>query len=258
MKYTENQETYDQAYKIKGLGEVRYESRRSFKKRYPNEDGGYRVIGAIGKGVKKEKGTWEYREGTKNYYELRFSKIWYRIAGYIEVEENTYLAVVKINYMRMYELVGALAVVLLLLLGGNEIIKLVSGPQLESGLGKYEINLKRPEDMDQTKILIPGYTDIKIEEKSKEAYIALWNPDDNPCYFTFSIVLRDTGEVLYNSKLIPPGYAITTVPLKRSFEKGEYPIIVRIKTYDLEDHTKSMNGGEVKTRMIVIGEGKNK
>lgn len=254
MKYIDNQELYNQTCKIEGLGEIRYVSKRSLKKRYRKFNGGYRIIGTIGEGVKKKQGTWDYRDKTSSYYGFEFSELKYQIVGYIEVENSTYLAIVKKSYKRIYEMVGILILIVMIVLGVLALLNKPSGPKLEPGVGKYEVDVKRPVDSDKTKILIPGYGDIKIEEGNQVAYVALWNPDENPCYFAFTIELRDTGEKLYSSDLIPPGYAITKVPLKKKLKKGVYPITIRINTYDLEDYTKSMNGGEVSTRFVILGE----
>ena len=32
----------------------------------------------------------------------------------------------------------------------------------------------------------------------------LMNPEGNPCYFTFEIVLNDTDETIYTSKMVEP------------------------------------------------------
>ena len=43
-----------------------------------------------------------------------------------------------------------------------------------------------------TGIRIPGYPTITIEADKKDVQMNLMNPEGNPCYFTFEIVLNDT------------------------------------------------------------------
>lgn len=78
----------------------------------------------------------------------------------------------------------------------------------------------------------------------------LWNPDGNPCYFTFELVLKDSDEVLYSSKLVPPGDVISDVTLSRALDAGEYQATLRITTTSLEDGS-AMNGANVETVLIV-------
>lgn len=65
-----------------------------------------------------------------------------------------------------------------------------------------------------TGIRIPGYPSITIEADKKDVQMNLMNPEGNPCYFTFEIVLNDTDETIYTSKMVEPGKAITEVTLE--------------------------------------------
>lgn len=78
----------------------------------------------------------------------------------------------------------------------------------------------------------------------------LENPAGNPCYFTFELVLKDTNETLYTSKMVEPGKAITNVTLSHGLENGEYPAVIKISTASLEDGS-AMNGANVETTLIV-------
>ena len=55
-----------------------------------------------------------------------------------------------------------------------------------------------------TGIRIPGYPSITIEADKKDVQMNLMNPEGNPCYFTFEIVLNDTDETIYTSKMVEP------------------------------------------------------
>mgnify|MGYP000307002153 CR=1 FL=1 len=50
----------------------------------------------------------------------------------------------------------------------------------------------------------PGYPSITIEADKKDVQMNLMNPEGNPCYFTFEIVLNDTDETISTSKMVEP------------------------------------------------------
>jgi len=64
---------------------------------------------------------------------------------------------------------------------------------------------------------------------------ALLNPEGNPCYFTFELVLTDTDEVLYISMQVEPGQMITNITLNRALPAGRYNAELRITTASLQD-----------------------
>lgn len=99
-------------------------------------------------------------------------------------------------------------------------------------------------------IKIPGYPSITLPADTETVSVALLNPEGNPCYFTFELVLKDTDEVLYTSKLVPPGQAIYEITLSRPLAAGEYDAVIRISTTSLENGG-AMNGANVETTLIV-------
>ena len=77
----------------------------------------------------------------------------------------------------------------------------------------------------------------------------LMNPEGNPCYFTFEIVLSDTGESIYKSAMVEPGKTISNVKLNHSLSAGEYKAVIKISTSSLTDGT-AMNGANVETTIV--------
>ena len=77
----------------------------------------------------------------------------------------------------------------------------------------------------------------------------LMNPEGNPCYFTFEIVLSDAGESIYKSAMVEPGKAISNVKLNHSLSAGEYKATIKISTSSLTDGT-AMNGANVETTIV--------
>ena len=108
----------------------------------------------------------------------------------------------------------------------------------------------KTDDAPAAGIKIPGYPSITLPKDQKTVNVALLNPEGNPCYFTFELVLKDTGESLYKSKLVPPGKAITEITMSRALSAGEYNATIKITTTSLEDGS-AMNGANVETVLIV-------
>lgn len=99
-------------------------------------------------------------------------------------------------------------------------------------------------------IRVVGYPRITIQADTEEVRMNLKNPEGNPCYFTFEIVLTQEEETLFTSEPVEPGEAVTNVTLSRALERGEYPAMIRITTTSLADGT-AMNGATVETVLVV-------
>ena len=108
----------------------------------------------------------------------------------------------------------------------------------------------KTDDAPAVGIKIPGYPSITLPKDQKTVSVALLNPEGNPCYFTFEIVLKETGESLYKSKLVPPGKAITEITMARALSAGQYEATIKISTTSMEDGS-AMNGANVETVLIV-------
>ncbi len=103
---------------------------------------------------------------------------------------------------------------------------------------------------ESTGIQIPGYPSITLPADTQDVSVALLNPEGNPCYFRFELVLKDSGESLYQSGLVAPGQAIYHITLSRPLSAGEYDAVIRITTSSLEDLS-PMNGANVETLLLV-------
>ncbi|WP_256157814.1 hypothetical protein [Blautia marasmi] len=105
-------------------------------------------------------------------------------------------------------------------------------------------------DPNAENIELPGYPKIYIPAGQTDVDVAFSNPEGNPCYFTFQLVLKDSGEVLYESKQVPPGEAITTATLSKALDAGEYAAELRITTASIVDLS-PMNGANMETVLDV-------
>lgn len=120
-------------------------------------------------------------------------------------------------------------------------------PTIESSIGEDETGTTRPRN---TEIEIAGFSAWHIDAgKTKNIPITLKNPEGNPCYFPFSIILSD-GETIYQSDMVPPGESIKKITINRALDIGSYNATVRIDTNALEDG-EPMNKAEMNIVIIV-------
>lgn len=244
----------DKAFKIGGKIRAGY-SRAEIKKTYPA--GGYRILGETGNGRSKkvqERIDAQLNEGQSDLLVHRSGSYpsWrYKTVGYLLGEKEDEYIVVKRSILYYYLLLllvlAGIAAAFLFFYKGKETDK---GPQVEGEA--YQSNIKRPDDWDETKILIPAYPDLQMIEGTNVLYVALMNPERNPCFFQFSIIEDETEDVLYESKLIEPGNAVTSQELTKDLKAGTYDVTIKIRAYDLNDYEQELNGGEVKTKLIVL------
>lgn len=122
----------------------------------------------------------------------------------------------------------------------------VMTPDIDPGAGDYTGEKPADQGGESTGIKIPGYPSITVAADTKEVTMALLNPEGNPCYFVFEIVLDDTGETIYKSKQVPPGKSISQVTLSKALPAGEHNATIKITTASLADLS-AMNGANVKT-----------
>ena len=135
--------------------------------------------------------------------------------------------------------------------GGEEPVPTTQTTTLEVDPNAGQYNGEKPEDKggDAKGIKIPGYPSITIPANQTDVTVALLNPEGNPCYFVFELVLKDTDETLYTSKLVPPGQAITSITLSKPLEAGQHNAVIKISTYSLDSQS-PMNGANVETILI--------
>jgi len=102
-------------------------------------------------------------------------------------------------------------------------------------------------------VAIPGWTAIKLSADTLEADVSLHNPDSNAGYYSlsFTLVLADTGEEVFTTGLIEPGFKCSKVPLNVKLKKGEYPAVMFVQPY-LQDETQTpLNNAEMEILLIV-------
>lgn len=226
-------------------------SPKQIKSKYPQ--GGYVVAGEVQKKKGKDE-TYVVRNKTEDklYLQPPGTYRWpiYRNGVFLSYKKDTFILAKKLN-LRLFLI--SLAAIVCIILAVVFAAKYFEGrPDIDPGASKYKSEVKRPAGMESSSILVPGYDDWSMRAGSDKIYIALMNPESNPCYFKFTITRDDNHKVLFQTKLVPPGTAVTQVTLPYALKQGIYPITVNIKSYSLDDPSKEMNGADVKTRIIAI------
>lgn len=177
-------------------------------------------------------------------------------SAYGSTPRATYSAGVGIKsaavVIRPWQIILSVLIVLTLVVGGVAVgIMLGRG---DSGVDRFAEDFEWiPPSGSNTNpdgITLPGYSSVVLPAGEKNVQMVLPNPSTNPCYFRFTLVLKDTGEVLYTSGLIPPGMAVKQVKLSRALQKGDYTLEIRVETASLSDRT-PMNGGVQEVSLAV-------
>jgi len=171
-----------------------------------------------------------------------------------------------ITLSRKQILIGAIAILILFAVGitlavnwskwfGGEKDQSSSGSEssvsveLDPNAGEY--TGKKPADKGgaQEGIKIPGYPTITVAKDKEDVVMALLNPEGNPCYFKFTIALKENNETIYESKYVAPGKCIYDVHLNKALTEGEHPAVIKISTISLDGKT-PLNGANVETVLI--------
>ena len=102
-------------------------------------------------------------------------------------------------------------------------------------------------------ISIPGRTVLELPVGVTEAEVSLHNPEDNADYYdlSFTLIIKETGETVFTTGLIPPGYQCSRVTLTEALEKGEYDAILRVQPYLKDEAHTPVNNAELSILLIV-------
>ncbi len=120
----------------------------------------------------------------------------------------------------------------------------VFNPEFEDIQDKTEVT------MATGSIEIPGYTDIYITAGETSVDVDFFNPESNSVYFQITLILTDTGEEIYTSKLFSPGQHLYEIELNRAIEKGEYDMTIVYSTYSMDEDYTPKNGANVSCVLI--------
>lgn len=128
-----------------------------------------------------------------------------------------------------------------------------SGPPLDKAAIAYQLpNGMKNED--PSRIMLPSFTTMTMDARTGQVEAVLANPEGNPCYFTYVLVLADTGEELYRTDLIAPGTAVMEFTIDEELDPGTYDLEIRIETGSLDDYSQEMNSGVLSATLEVVEE----
>ena len=125
------------------------------------------------------------------------------------------------------------------------------GIVLEEGAEDWDGEMK---DMSegQTGIKIPGYGEITVPTGETTWKITLANPEENTCYFRYTVTIDDSETPIYESDLIEPGKAVREFEVTEPLEAGDYEIHLNISTYAMDEELTPLNGAVVKAVLHVV------
>ena len=103
-----------------------------------------------------------------------------------------------------------------------------------------------------------GMVDIGIaaepvfEQNGKKGRLGIENIAANHYYFQVMLKLDETGEVLYESGLIAPGYYMEYVELNQRLKAGDYPATAVVSTYSLDESEDKIAETHIKIILYVM------
>jgi hypothetical protein len=166
----------------------------------------------------------------------------------------------KKNNRRRNTIIAIIVIIIIIILllrscgGSTGTVTSIFTPDLDTNAsdwnGNVDYGAAEADAAEEQTISIPGYPYIYIGAGQTTAYITLANPEGNPCYFTFEIWLSEPEELLYASKQIAPGQAISQETFLKTLSAGEYAATIKITTNSLTDGS-PMNGANMETTLIV-------
>ena len=248
VKNKEKYYFYDKRTETK-IDYIKYEN---LKEKYP--DGDYYIVGEITTKEKNENGVNKKLlnedlnilvQPIGSYKESK-----YKTLGYIPCENNEYVALKKkkglLGWILLIFLIAATLFSGYFIMNRNK-------ADIDPNAGDYSSALKRPDNIDDSQILVPGYGKFTIKKGSDTIDTAFFNPEGNPCFFKFTLIEKDTNEVLYESKLVPPGKGVTPIKINKTFDKiGSYGAVLKFQSFDLEDTNIEYNGSDIDVKLNVV------
>lgn len=176
-----------------------------------------------------------------------------KVRGYVEChDEDGNQGVIRIIGRSYGKIVLSLLIVLMMIGAGiwglSEMMKPADDTPIRIASG--EMTNPNPAN-----IRLPGIERIYAKAGDTHVRQQLLNVEGNAYNLQYTIELEETGEVLYKSKIIEPGYGVREFELNRAFEKGKYPILITVNSSAQEDDQAktdtAYNAGQIEAQLIV-------
>lgn len=102
-------------------------------------------------------------------------------------------------------------------------------------------------------VAIPGWGYISLPAGETEVVVDFPNPEANvdKYYLTFELRLKESGEVLYTSGLVPPGKHIQKISLSRALDEGTHNAVIHVQPYKMDEAQTPTNNADMETELIV-------
>lgn len=102
-------------------------------------------------------------------------------------------------------------------------------------------------------VVIPGWGAMKLPARETEVETPLYNPKENKGYYdlSFTLTLDETGEEVFTTGKVAPGYQCSMVTLNRTLEAGEYKATLLVQPYLQNDSDTLINRANVSLKLIV-------
>lgn len=91
-----------------------------------------------------------------------------------------------------------------------------------------------------------------FEQNGKKGLLGIENIEANQYSFQVDLTLDETGEVIYSSGLIDPGYYVEYVELNQTLQAGDYPATAVFTTYSLDESEDKIAEARVKLTLHVL------
>ncbi len=146
-------------------------------------------------------------------------------------------------------LIWGILIVLLASIGLYFLFRSPAEGTVTNNPGNFEFEEEQTQETQQSGqtpgIEIPGYSIIPIAANTTDVEIDLYNPDGNDVYFQISFFLKDSGELLYESKLIQPGQHLYNISLTQPLAPGDYDVTIQYATFSTDGSFSPRNGANV-------------
>ena len=173
--------------------------------------------------------------------------------GYIQcIDEDEQKGCIRIVQASKKRILIVLLIILILLGGGFFGLRELMRPSDDTPIriASGEMTNPNPEN-----IRLPGIEKIFADAGSTHVEQLLLNVEGNAYNLQYTITLEETGEEIYQSKIIEPGYGVREFDMNRSFESGEYPILITVNSSAQEDEQSNSdtayNAGQLEAVLVV-------
>lgn len=234
-----------------------YYKKKQMEELYPA--GGFSVVGQMGRG-RTQIGIVSNGDAELPVYAV--SKMPHaKIVGYMPVGEHEYLSIVKdVLLLWILWILLALGVLAGLAFLIKTFVPASTEPETTTRapgvvdpyavMGEAALTIPEKVDVSGKNISVSSVPEIHLVAGQVEQNYVFSNPESNPCFFVIEMKLADTGEILYTSNLLPPGYSITKFNLNRPLKAGTYDVILHYRPTSFDQEQRPLNNMDVKTKVV--------